>query len=288
MTTIDTVNSKHPILKKRVQQTINYTVIIMGAIVMIMPFVWMILSAFKSADEILKMPIQWLPEVWNFINFKRAMEVQPILRQLFNTSLLAVIKIFGEVFVSAAVAFGFARFKFKGKDFLFMLLLATLMLPYEVTMIPTFILWSFLGLTDSYVPLTLPAYFGAPAFIFFLRMYFETFSKDLEESAMIDGASWFAIFWRIFIPIGKPALITIGLWAFMGTWNDLLGQLIYIQSPSKYTVQLGLESFSSLSGETLWGPLMAASTMALLPIIFLLIMAQKYFMEGIKTSGIKG
>ena len=154
-------------------------------------------------------------------------------------------------------------------------------------MIPTFIILSFLGFTDSYVPLTLPAYFGAPAFIFFLRMYFESFPRDLEECAMIDGASWFSIFWRIFIPLGRPALITIGLWAFMGTWNDLVGQLIYISSPSKYTIQLGLESFSSLSGETLWGPLMAASTMALIPVIALLIYAQKYFMEGIKSSGIK-
>jgi len=167
-------------------------------------------------------------------------------------------------------------------------LLATMMLPYEVTMIPTFIIWSNLGFSDSYVPLVLPAYFGSATFIFFLRMYFETFPRELEESAVIDGARPIHIFVRIFIPLSKAALMTIALWSFMGTWNDLLGQLIYINSPSKYTIQLGLASFSNMTGETLWGPLMAASFVALLPIIFLLLFAQRYFTEGIKMTGIKG
>jgi len=205
-----------------------------------------------------------------------------------NTVLIAILKIFGEVFISAAVAFGFARFNFKGKNVVFMILLATMMLPYEVTMIPTFIIWSSLGLTDNYTPLILPAYFGSASFIFFLKMYFETFPKDYEESALIDGANHLQIFVRIFIPLAKPALITIALWAFMGTWNDLLGQLIYINDPVKYTIQLGLASFNSLSGEILWGPLMAASFIALVPIIAILLYAQKYFIEGVKMTGIKG
>jgi multiple sugar transport system permease protein len=273
---------------QRLRKFLVYVLVITGSSILILPFVWMILSAFKTTDEILKLPIQWLPEVWQFGNFERALEVQPIVRQLGNTAFLAVLKIIGEVFVSAMVAYGFARFEFRGKNALFLILLATLMLPYEVVMIPTFILWTTLGFYDSYVPLALPAYFGAPAFIFFLRMYFETFPRELEDSALVDGASWLQIFIRIFIPLGKPALITIGLWAFMGTWNDLLGQLIYIASEDRYTIQLGLASFSSMTGQTLWGPLMAASLMALAPILVLLLFAQKYFMEGIKTSGIKG
>jgi multiple sugar transport system permease protein len=259
----------------------------LGAFVMMMPFVWMILSAFKTDDEILKMPIQWFPADWLFDNFSRALVYQPILTQMLNTFILAALKIGGEVFVSAGVAYGFARFKFKGKNLLFMILLATMMLPYEVTMIPTFIFWGFLGLTDSYVPLVLPAYFGSAAFIFFLKMYFETFPKEIDESAIMDGASPFLILWYIYLPLAKPALITITLWSFMGTWNDLLGQLIYITSDSLYTVQLGLASFSSLTGQTLWGPLMAASALALIPILILLLYAQKYFIEGIKTTGIK-
>jgi multiple sugar transport system permease protein len=169
-----------------------------------------------------------------------------------------------------------------------MILLATMMLPYEVTMIPTFIIWTNLGLSNSYVPLILPAYFGAASFIFFLKMYFETYPRDYEESALMDGANYLQIFIKIFIPLAKPALITIGLWAFMGTWNDLLGQLIYIDDTAKYTVQLGLASFSNMTGEVLWGPLMAASFMALVPIVVLLLFAQKYFVEGVKMTGIKG
>ena len=262
--------------------------LVMGSIVMILPFLWMISTSLKTETEIINPNMTFFPEGFHIENFFRAFEIIPIFAYMWNTVLIAVLKIFGEVFISAAVAYGFARFQFKGKNVLFMILLGTMMLPYEVTMIPTFIIWAALGLTDSYVPLILPAYFGSASFIFFLKMYFETFPKDYEESAVVDGANYFQIFIKIFIPLAKPALITIGLWAFMGTWNDLLGQLIYINDPAKYTIQLGLASFNSLSGEILWGPLMAASFVALVPILAILLYAQKYFIEGVKMSGIKG
>ena len=262
--------------------------LVMGSIVMILPFLWMISTSLKTETEIINPNMTFFPEGFHIENFFRAFEIIPIFAYMWNTVLIAVLKIFGEVFISAAVAYGFARFQFKGKNVLFMILLGTMMLPYEVTMIPTFIIWAALGLTDSYVPLILPAYFGSASFIFFLKMYFETFPKDYEESAVVDGANYFQIFLKIFIPLAKPALITIGLWAFMGTWNDLLGQLIYINDPAKYTIQLGLASFNSLSGEILWGPLMAASFVALVPILAILLYAQRYFIEGVKMSGIKG
>lgn len=265
-----------------------YVILIAGAFIMMLPFFWMISTSLKVEDDIFSIPIKWFPGEVTFENFKRAFEVVPIFKYMKNTLVIAVGKIFGEVFVSALVAYGFARFKFKGKNFLFMVLLATMMLPYEVTMIPTFIVWSNLGLIDSYVPLILPAYFGSASFIFFLKMYFETFPVSYEESALLDGAKYHQIFAKIFLPLSKPALITIALWAFMGTWNDLLGQLIYINSTDKLTIQLGLASFSSMTGEVLWGPLMAASFVALLPIIALLLYAQKYFVEGVKMSGVKG
>lgn len=276
------------IIKRKSSKTLLHVLLVLGSILMLLPFFWMISTSLKIENDIFSIPIKFLPQTITFENFSKALEVVPMIRYMFNTFFLAMIKILGEVFVSAAVAFGFARFKFKGKNFIFMILLATMMLPYEVTMIPTFIIWSRLGFGDSYVPLTLPAYFGSATFIFFLKMYFETFPKDYEESAIIDGANYFTIFLRIFIPLAKPALITIALWSFMGTWNDLLGQLIYISTPENYTVQLGLASFSSMTGQVLWGPLMAASFMALLPIIVLLLYVQKYFVEGIKTTGIKG
>jgi len=261
---------------------------IAGSAVMLLPFFWMISTSLKVDKEIFTVPIKWLPSTLFTGNYTRAFQVVPLFRYMLNTFGLAIMKIFGEVFVSALVAYGFARFEFKGKNVLFMILLATMMLPYEVTMIPTFIMWSAFGLGDGYVPLVLPAYFGSASFIFFLRMYFTTFPKGLEEAMIIDGAGYFKIFTKLFIPLAKPALVTIALWAFVGTWNDLLGQLIYISKPSQYTIQLGLASFSNMTGETLWGPLMAASFIALIPVILILLFAQRYFVDGIKMSGMKG
>ncbi|NLN50750.1 MAG: carbohydrate ABC transporter permease [Acholeplasmataceae bacterium] len=287
MTKSLTKNKNH-LLNVRIKKLLLSIVLILGSLVMLLPFFWMITTSLQTEVEIMNPEMVLFPRSFYFGNFKRALEIVPIFSYMFNTALLAILKIFGEVFITAAVAFGFARFNFKGKNAIFMILLGTMMLPYEVTMIPTFIMWSAIGLTDSYVPLALPAYFGAASFIFFLRMYFETLPKDFEESALIDGANYFQIFTKIFIPLAKPALITIALWAFMGTWNDLLGQLIYINSPAKYTIQLGLASFNNMSGEILWGPLMAASFIALVPIVALLLYAQKYFVEGVKMTGIKG
>lgn len=285
--TVKIAKQKH-FKKQAIKSSLIHVLLITGSIVMLLPFIWMISTSLKTESEIITAEMSFFPKELYFANYSRALEIIPVFSYMFNTVLIAILKIFGEVFVSAAVAFGFARFKFKGKNLLFMILLATMMLPYEVTMIPTFIIWANLGLTDNYTPLILPAYFGSASFIFFLKMYFETFPRDFEESALIDGANHLQIFTYIFIPLAKPALITIALWAFMGTWNDLLGQLIYINDPDKYTIQLGLASFNSLSGEILWGPLMAASFIALIPIIAILLYAQKYFVEGVKMSGIKG
>jgi multiple sugar transport system permease protein len=272
----------------RVQKFCFYLLYCVGAAIMLLPFFWMLSTSLKPDREIFTSPIRWIPSLWYTNNYTRAFQVVPILRYLINTFALAIMKIFGEVFVSALVAYGFARFEFRGKNVLFMILLATMMLPYEVTMIPTFIMWSFFGVADGYVPLVLPAYFGSASFIFFIRMYFTTFPRALEEAMIIDGAGYFKIFVRLFIPLGKPALLTIALWAFVGTWNDLLGQLIYISQPDQYTIQLGLASFNNMTGETLWGPLMAASFIALIPVILILLFAQRYFVEGIKMSGVKG
>lgn len=265
-----------------------YVVLTLGSVMMLLPFIWMVSTSFKVENDIFSIPINWIPRKITFDNYIKALKVVPIAKNMLNTVIIAIPKILGEVFVSALVAFGFARFEFKGRNFLFMILLATMMLPYEVTMIPTFMIWSNLGFSDSYVPLVLPAFCGSASFIFFMRMYFETIPKDYEEAAWLDGAKNLKVFYKIFIPMAKPALVTISLWSFMGTWNDLLGQLIYIDSQEKYTIQLALASFSSMTGETLWGPLMAASCIALIPIIALLLYAQKYFMEGVKLGGIKG
>ena len=268
---------------------IVHLILLSGVFWMMLPFIWMMSTSVKELNQIFITPPKLFPTTIQFGSYKEALEIIPMIKYFFNTFVIVFGRLGGEIFVSALVAFGFARFEFPGKKFFFIVLLSLMMMPYEVTMIPTYIFWSKLGFSDSYLPLIIPSYFGTVTFIFFLRMYYITFPKALEESAYIDGASNWQVFWKIYVPMSKPALITIGLWSFMGTWNDLLGQLIYINSSAKFTVQLGLASFSSITGgQTPYNALMAASLMALLPIILTFLFAQKYFVDGIKMSGIKG
>lgn len=275
--------------KRNKSHYIVHFLLLSGIIWMILPFAWMITTSIKPINEVFLTPPQLLPSKVILSSYKDALDIVPMLKYFVNTGIIVIGRIGGEVFISALVAYGFARFEFKGKKILFLLLLSLMMMPYEVTMIPTYIMWSKLGFSDSYIPLIIPSYFGVVTFVFFLRMYFMTYPRELEESAYMDGASNSKIFWTIFVPMSKPALITIALWSFMGTWNDLLGQLIYINSTNKFTVQLGLASFSSITGgQVPYNALMAASLMALMPIIALFFFAQKYFVDGIKMSGIKG
>ena len=266
-----------------------HVILLSGVFWMMLPFIWMISTSVKELEQIFTTPPELFPTSIQFGSYKEALDIIPMFKYFFNTFVIVFGRLGGEIFVSALVAFGFARFEFPGKKVLFIVLLSLMMMPYEVTMIPTYIFWAKLGFSDSYLPLIIPSYFGTVTFIFFLRMYYSTFPKALEESAYIDGASSWQVFWKIYVPMSKPALITMGLWSFMGTWNDLLGQLIYINSSDKFTVQLGLASFSSITGgQTPYNALMAASLMAPLPIILAFLFAQKYFVDGIKMSGIKG
>lgn len=274
--------------KSKINKIIIHIILILGAFWMILPFLWMVSTSFKPLSEVFTSPPTFIPQNPTFDAFGEALAQVPMGKYFKNTFIIVLGKLPGEVFVSALVAYGFSRFEFKGKKVFFMALLGLMMLPYEVYMIPTYIVWSKLGFADSYVPLILPSYFGAVSFIFFLVMYFNTFPKALEEAAYIDGANSWEIFYKIFLPLAKPALITIALWSFMGTWNDLMGQLIYINSESKFTIQLGLSSFSSITGsQTPYNQLMAMSCLALLPIILVFLFAQRYFVDGIKMSGIK-
>lgn len=252
------------------------------------PLIWMISTSLKSGDVIFQIPPQFLPDGLHWNNYTRAITEINFFVLFKNTLVITVLQLLANVFVSAFVAYGFARFQFPGKNIWFMLVLSTIMLPGEVTMIPVFIGFSEIGWSNSILPLVVPGFFGgAPVFIFLLRQFFLAVPKDLEESAVIDGASSFTIFCKIFLPLSIPALVTIGIFSFQGSWNDLLGPLIYLNDVDKFTLTLGLSMFKGVM-KVEWGPLMAGSILALLPVLIVFFMAQKHFVEGIKLSGIKG
>jgi len=232
-------------------------------------------------------PPQWIPHPIEWGNFRRAWTELPFPTFVGNTLFLTVIGTFGQVISASLVAYGFARFKFRGRNLLFYLMLSTMMLPSQVTMIPLFLLWRQLHLIDTFVPLVLPAFFGGGAFnIFLLRQFFLTIPRELDEAAMLDGCSPLMIWWRILLPLARPALISVVLFSFLAHWDDFMGPLIYLNSAEKYTVSLGLRMFQDQFGTEL-NLLMAASLIHILPTIVLFFVAQRYFIKGIALTGLK-
>ncbi|VYT95748.1 ABC transporter permease subunit [Clostridium tertium] len=265
---------------------LKHGILMLVAISMILPFLWMISTSLKTNSNVFVVPPQWIPDPIVLENYPLVFEKVPFLRYFLNTAFVAFFKLLGEVGVSALVAYGFARFNFKGKKILFMFLLATIMLPGESTLVPSFIFWSHLGFIDTYVPLILPAFGGQAVFIFFLVQYFTSIPKDFYEAAYISGANSFKIFWKIYVPMSIPALISVSIWSFMGSWNDLLAPLIYINDQMKFTIQIGLAMFQGMF-EVNWPLLMAATTLSLIPVILLFFSLQKYFVQSNKGDGIK-
>lgn len=265
---------------------LKHATLILVAISMILPFLWMISTSLKTNSNVFVVPPQWIPNPVVLENYPLVFEKVPFLRYFFNTAFVAFFKLLGEVGVSALVAYGFARFNFKGKKILFMFLLATIMLPGESTLVPSFIFWSHLGFIDTYIPLILPAFGGQAVFIFFLVQYFSSIPKDFYEAAYISGASSLKIFFKIYVPMSIPALISVSIWSFMGSWNDLLAPLIYINDQMKFTIQIGLAMFQGMF-EVNWPLLMAATTLSLIPVILLFFSLQKYFVQSNKGDGIK-
>lgn len=251
------------------------------------PFVWMLSTALKPEAQIFKWPPEWIPDKFLWSNFPEALTFVPFGTYVTNTLTICLWAMVGTCISSALVAYGFARIQWPGRNFLFMIMLSTMMLPAQVTMIPIFVIFKKIGWVGSYKPLIVPAFLGAAFFIFLLRQFFLTIPQELSEAAKIDGCSEFRTFWQIILPLARPALATVALFTFMNHWNDFMGPLIYLSDEKMYTVSLGLQQFIGQYG-TRWGMLMAASTVATLPIIILFFFAQKTFIQGISTTGIKG
>jgi len=223
-------------------------------------------------------------------NFKTAWTAlpMPFHRFVLNTYTITIINIVGQTLSCSLVAYGFARFKFRGRKALFMLLLSTLMLPPQVTMIPVFLIWQTLGLVDTFAPLTVPGFFAQSAFfVFLLRQFFMGLPRDLDEAAMIDGCSPLRIWWQILMPLSKPALTTVAVLSFIGHWDDFVGPLIYLNRLENYTVSLALRLFQDQNG-TEFNLLMAAALVHIVPVLILFFVAQRYFVKGIAMSGLKG
>lgn len=276
----------HP--RSKIFPLLVYGIIVAGAVVMLIPLVWLLSSSFKDQARIFLFPPQWIPNPWRFDNYSKVFEQIPFARFYLNTVVVTALAMLGQIAAASLVAFGFARLRFPGRDALFLVLLSTIMIPYHVTLIPTFVLFRILGWLDTYAPLIIPYWLGGGAFyIFLLRQFYMRLPLELDDAARIDGASTFGIYWRVVLPQATPALGVMAVFTFLGHWNDFFNPLIYLNTTDYYTLALGVNLFRYYN-TTQWNLLMAASVMATLPCIVLYAVAQRYFIQGIVFTGLKG
>jgi len=268
-----------------------YALLLAGAVAMLLPLVWMVLTSFKSFEEVLASPPVWLPKRIRWENYREALTTFDFIRYFANSTLVAAVNIAGTLVSCSLAAYAFARLPARGSKLLFALLLSTTMLPAQVTVIPLFSWFSALGLVNTFTPLMLPAWLGTNVFaIFLLRQFFVAIPKDFAEAARVDGASELRILFSVYLPLSKPALLTIAVFTFLGSWNDLWGPLLYLHDESKYTLPIALLNFVGLAGQARgspWHLVMAVSTVMMLPVVVIFFLAQRRFIEGIAASGIK-
>jgi ABC-type glycerol-3-phosphate transport system permease component len=263
------------------------TLLVAGCLIFLLPFLWAISSSLKPDYQVLEFPPRWIPAPIRWQNYPEALTYVPFGRYAINTLIIAAGAIVGNLISCTLVAYGFARLNAPGKNVLFVIMLATMMLVDPVRIIPMYIEFKTVGWIDTFLPLIVPAFFGSPFYIFLLRQFFMNIPRELEDAALIDGANRFQIIWRIFLPLAKPALATIAIFNFQGVWNDFLPPLVFLHDQSKFTVALGLNFFRS-TYDVRWGYLMAASLVAMLPVVVVFFLAQRQFIEGISLSGLKG
>jgi multiple sugar transport system permease protein len=275
-----------------VWRAVVYLLTLALGIMFMLPFFWALSSALKPPWELYIFPPLWFPIEWQPQNFVRIWQLVPFAQWTWNSLKIAILNIIAQVLSASAVAYGFSRYRFKGRDFLFVVLLSTMMLPVYVTIIPRFLLYTKLGWIDTHWPLIVPTFFGGGAFnIFLLRQFFMTIPLEFDEAAYVDGASSWTIFWRIILPLSKPVLSTVAIFGFLASWQSFLAPLIYLNTKEKFTLPIGITWFRVVpmeQGEPKDHLLMAASVTVTLPAVILFFSAQRYFIGGIIMSGIKG
>lgn len=280
------VRSRPKPIKKIASLTLTHVFLTLTSLTMIVPFLWMVLSSFKLDPEILSVPIKWLPEAWHFDNYARTFQIAPWALYFRNTLTITLSVIVGQLLVASWAAYAFARLTFKGKNLIFILYLSTMMLPYQVTMVPTFKIIQTIGWMNKLQSLIVPGMFSTFG-VFMLRQFFLSIPTELEDAAKIDGCGYPRIYWEIIMRNSMPVLVTLVLFIFMHTWNDFLRPMLYLNNKDLWTLSLGLAKFK---GEytSLWSSMMCGAVVTIMPILAVFFFAQKYFIEGIVTSGLKG
>ncbi|GAP05184.1 carbohydrate ABC transporter membrane protein 2, CUT1 family [Anaerolinea thermolimosa] len=275
--------------QSRIANLLTYFLLGVGMLFTLIPFVWLLSSAFKTPEKIMAFPPQFIPSPITFENFRYIFEKTHFEVFFYNSFTVTAVSLTSQLFFSSLAAYGFARLRFAGRNQLFMVLLGTMMIPFQAYMIPRFMIMRTLGILDTLAAVFLPYLFGGAFYIFLLRQYYLSLPRELDEAAIMDGCNFFQVFWYILLPLTKPALYTIAVLEFLASWNSFLEPLIYLNTQSKFTVALGLSLFRYSFGSRIeWGPLMAATLLVALPCLIVCFAAQKELIGGIATTGIKG
>lgn len=276
-------------IKRRqlVGKILTHAILISMGVFFVAPFLWMVSTSLKPDEQIFRFPPEWIPNPPMWSNYVKAFQMIPFLQYLKNTLTICVLVLIGNLLASSIVAYGFSRIRWWGRDVLFLIMLSTLMLPYQTTMIPLYIIFRKLGWIGTFRPLTVPAYFGSAFSIFLLRQFLMTIPFELSDAARIDGCNEWQIFTGVMLPLAKPALATVGLFTFLGTWNDFMGPLIYLTDESMYTLAIGLQQFQGRY-DTPWSLIMAVAAVMVIPVVILFFFTQRTFIQGITLTGIKG
>ncbi len=272
-----------------IQKFVIYLILIAGAVIVLFPFLWTFSTSLKTPDQVYQIPPQMIPDPADPLNYARVLVDRPFARWMLNSLFVVVVSTVGTLLSCSLAAFAFSRLRWPLRDKLFLVLLATMMLPTQVTLIPTFILFKELGWINTYFPITLPAWFARNAFyVFLLRQFFMTIPLDLDDAARMDGASHLQVYWRIILPMSKPALGVAALMFAQFKWREFLAPLIYLNRTDSLTAAVGLRTFMDETHGTDWELMMAANIMFMLPVVIVFFFTQRYMIQGVVITGVKG
>jgi multiple sugar transport system permease protein len=271
----------------RLRHILLHVILSIGAFFMLLPFLWMLSTSLKSSGDVFIFPPEWIPNPIVWSNYAKSWTLKPMGLAYLNSIKISTLTTVGTLFTSSLAAFAFAKLRFRGQHFLFLILLATLMIPVQVTLIPLFILFKWINWIDTHWPLIVPASLTNAYGVFLLRQFFMSLPNELGDAGEIDGCNPFQIYWHLYLPLSVPAVVTLGIFAFLYHWNEFLLPLIYLNSLQKFTIPLMLATFQG-AYTTDWELLMAAATVALVPVIIVYIFGQRYFVQGIALTGLKG